>query len=80
MCVGMSVKLNNEGLHVVCQSCVKKIVETLAGAPVILTISNLKRLEDLDEKCTIEDGLLGGLCGNDGRFLVSIQADKRMSE
>ncbi len=72
------LRLNNEGLHVVCQSCVKRIVETLAGAPVILTISNLKTFEG--EKCTIEDGLLGGLCGNDGRFLVSIQADKRMSE
>jgi len=50
-------------------------VETLSGAPVILTISNLKTFEG--EKCTIEDGLLGGKCGNDGKFLVSIQEDKR---
>ncbi len=66
--------MNNEGLHVACQSCTNRIIETLSSHPVILTISNLRTFTD---KCTIEDGLLGGHCGNDGRFLISIQKDER---
>ena len=66
--------MNNEGLHVVCQSCSKRMLEQLPATPVILTISNMRTSED---KCTIEDGLLGGKCGNDGRFLISVQRDER---
>jgi hypothetical protein len=66
--------MNNEGLHVVCQSCAKRMLESLSASPVILTISNMKTFND---KCTIEDGLLGGKCGNDGRFLISVQRDER---
>jgi len=68
--------MNNIGLHVICQSCANRMLETLSSHPVILTISNLKTF-DSDDKCTIEDGLLGGSCGNDGKFLISIQEDKR---
>ncbi len=67
--------MNNEGLHVVCQSCANRMVESLANSPVILTISNLRTFDG--SKCTIEDGLLGGKCGNDGRFIISVQEDKR---
>ncbi len=66
--------MNNEGLQVVCQSCANRMLETLSAHKVILTISNLKTEDD---KCTIEDGLLGGQCGNTGAFLISIQEDKR---
>ncbi len=67
--------MNNEGLHVVCQSCASRMLETLSSSPVILTISNLKSFDG--SKCTIEDGLLGGKCGNDGRFMISVQRDER---
>jgi hypothetical protein len=50
------------------------MLEQLPASPTILTISNLKTEDD---KCTVEDGLLGGQCGNDGRFLISVQRDKR---
>lgn len=69
--------MNNEGLHVVCQSCAARMLESLAVSPVILTITNIRTFDG--SKCTIEDGLLGAKCGNDGRYIISIQEDKKKS-
>jgi len=66
--------VNNEGLHVACQSCTQRMVESMINHNVAITISNLTTTGD---KCTIEDGLLGGHCGNSGVYLVTITEVKK---
>ncbi len=66
--------MNNEGLHDACQSCTQRMVESVLNHNVVLTISNLN---DTNKKCTIEDGLLGGKCGNPALYYVSIQEVKK---
>lgn len=67
-------QMNNEGLQVCCQSCATRMIETFSSHNVVLTVSNLRTEND---KCTMEDGLLGGKCGNSAQFMVTIVEDKR---
>lgn len=62
--------MNNLGLHQACTSCTKRIIESVSTHEnVVVTISNIKKNRD---KCTIEDGLLGGECGNDANYYLNI--------